>query len=305
MKELNIDSFEDIISPETNMKSLINKLVNDLREDIEVYEKIKALGLTVGEVRENIAKLTDFKEDYNYCKNCPGIDKCSKITPHISMHLRKDGNYISASYEPCVRIIEQIAANRKYLCADFPSEWKSSNLRTLDLSDTRKLAIKEFAKIVKGQSDRWLYVTGNHKTGKSFMLVTFANQYAIECKCQVAVVNSTRLISSLADLSYNNKEEFTRLMVALSNVPLLVLDDFGEEYKNEYIRDQIVLPILTEREHNSRLTFFTSEFTIGEIKQLYSIGKASGEIRGRQLEKILTTMCGKEFDLTGASIYRK
>ncbi|MCQ2793043.1 MAG: hypothetical protein MJ221_01290 [Bacilli bacterium] len=305
MKELNIESFEDIITPESNMKSLISKLVNDLREDIEVYEKIKALNVTVGEVRENIAKLTDFKEDYNYCKNCPGIDKCSKSTPHISMHLKKEGDYISASYEPCPRMIEQIAVNRKYLCADFPSEWKSSTLRTLDLTETRKLAIKEFAKIIKGQSERWIYVTGNHKTGKSFMLVTFANEFASQGKGQVAVVNSTKLIQSLADLSYKDKEEFTRQMVALSNVPLLVFDDFGEEYKNEYIRDQIVLPILTEREHNSKLTFFTSEFTISEIKKLYSVGVASGEIRGRQLEKILTTMCGKEFDLTGASIYRK
>lgn len=305
MKELNIESFDDIISVEANMKNHINKLVEDLRQDIEVYEKIKALNLTLGEVRDNIAKLTDYKEDYHYCKSCPGIEKCAKSTPHVSMHISKEGTYISAAYEPCKKILEKIAADRRYLIADFPEEWKASTLRTLDLSETRKKAIKEFANIVKGESERWIYVIGNHKTGKSFMLATFANEYAALGKGQVAFVNSSRLIQSLADLSYKDKEEYSRQMVALSNVPLLVFDDFGEEYKNEYIRDQILLPILTEREHSSKLTFFTSEFTIEEIKQLYSVGKASGEIRGRQLEKILTSMCGKEFDLTGASIYRK
>ena len=45
--------------------------------------------------------------------------------------------------------------------------------------------------------------------------------------------------------------------------------------------------------------------TIKEIEKLYSIGKNGGEIRGKQLGKILLEMCEKEFDLTGASIYRK
>lgn len=302
MKEFNA---KEIINQEMDMRAYINKLLDDIRADIEVYEQIKKLNLTIGEVRENIAKLTDFKDDYNYCKNCPGVDACDKKTPHIAMKVLKDGNFITTQYEPCAKIMEQIRLDSRYLVRDFPSEWKSSTLKTLDLSVNRRPAIKEFAKILNGDSDRWIYVTGNHKVGKSFLLVTFANEFAAMGLGQVAVINCLDRIKKLSDLSYEDKEEFTRQIVALSKVPLLVLDGFGEEYKNEYIRDQIIIPILSEREHSSRLTFFTSDFTIKEIQQMYSLGKSSGEIRGKQLAKIITEMCEKEFDLTGAAIYKK
>lgn len=305
MKEFDVKEMSSLGVGQSDMKDYINQLVNELRDDMEVYEQVKKLDLTVGEVRDNIAKLTDFKDDYNYCKKCPGIDKCAKHIPHINMVISKDGGYISASYQPCSKIMEQISVDNKYLVAEFPSEWKKSSLKTLDLSDNRRLIIKEFANILKGESNRWLFVNGNHKTGKSFLLVTFANEFVAMGLGQVAVVNTSSLTKKLADLSYSNKDEFSRLLVALANVPLLVFDDFGEEYKNEYIRDQIIIPILSEREHSSRLTFFTSEFTISEIQQMYSVGKAGGNIRGKQLGNILSSMCEKEFDLTGAAIYRK
>lgn len=296
---------KDIVREEVDMRAYINKLLDEIRKDIEVYEQIKRLNLTIGEVRENIAKLTDYKDDYNYCKNCPGVEACDKKTPHISMYIEKQGNYLTTQYEPCKKIMEQIKLDSRYLVKDFPSEWKSSTLKTLDLSVNRRPAIKEFAKILNGDSERWIYVTGNHKVGKSFLLVTFANEFAAMGLGQVAVINSLERIKRLADLSYEDKEEFTRQIVALSKVPLLVFDGFGEEYKNEYIRDQIIIPILSEREHSSRLTFFSSDFTIKEIQQMYSLGKNGGEIRGKQLAKILSEMCEKEFDLTGAAIYKK
>ena len=305
MEEFAINKLENIEVPTRNdMKSYIAKLCDELRKDIEVYERIKALGLTVGEVKDNIAKLTDFKDDYNYCKKCPGLGKCAKHIPHVKMSIKKEGNYIGTSYEPCELIMEQIRLDNKYLKSDFPNEWKKSSLETLDLSVTRRPVIKHFSKILDGRTDEWIYAHGNHKIGKSFLLVTFANTFASSDKGQVAVVNTVNYLQTLADLSYKDKEEFARQMVLITNVPLLVFDNFGEEYKNEYIRDQILIPILNEREHTSRATMFASCFTIDEIQKMYAIGKSGGAIRARQLGEILRSMC-KEYDLTGASIYRK
>ena len=287
-----------------DMKAYISKLVNELRNDIEVYEQIKVLNLTLGEVRDNIAKLTDFKDDYNYCKSCPGIDKCAKHIPHVKMSVKKEGNYISTSYEPCALIMEKIRIDNKYLRSDFPEEWRGSSLKTIDKNAQRNKVIREFQKVLDGESNKWIYVTGNRGVGKSFLLVTLANAFASFDMGQVAVAKTSSLVQSLSDLSYQDKEEFARQMVLISRVPLLVLDDFGEEYKNEYIRDQIILPILNERDHGGRITMFASSFTIGEIQEMYSIGKNGGHIRGKQLGNILTSMC-KEFDLTGVSIYKK
>ena len=302
MKEFNAS---DIVEKEVDMKTYINQLVNALREDIEVYEKIKPLNLSMGEVRANIAKLADYQEDYNYCKNCPGIAKCGKHTPHISMYVYKDGNYVTTRYEPCKKIMEQIRLDNKYLYSDFPEEWKESRIKAMDLSETRRPVISEFRKIVKGSSKRWVYLKGNHKVGKSFLLVTFANEFIALKMGQVAIIKANARFKELTDLAYQNKEEFSKQMVALSKVPLLIVDDFGSEYISEYERDQVVIPLLSERNRQNNLTFFTSEFSINEIQKLYSVGKNGGEIRGKQLANILKDMCEEEFDLTGASIYKK
>ncbi len=304
MEKFNSDELNALYEG-SDMNTLIKKLVNELREDIEVYELLKSLNLTNKEVKDNIALLTEFKDDYNYCKNCPGIKECDKNIPHIKMNLSRNGAYITSSFTPCNKILDKIVLDSKYLRFDCPEEWKTSTLRNLDLSAIRKQVIKEFSKIIDGNSSRWLYINGKHKTGKSFTLVTFANEFARLNKGKVAVIDCTTAFKDLADLSYSDKDEFSRMMVALGNVDLLLLDNFGGEYKNEYLRDQIVIPLLLEREKNNRLTFFTSDFSIKEIQQLYAIGKNSGPIRARQLADILTSMCTEEYNFNGASLYRK
>mgnify|MGYP002523717353 CR=1 FL=1 len=291
--------------PDVDMKAYINQLVNELRSDLEVYEQIKKLNLTVGEVKDNIARLTDYRMDYNYCKNCPGIEKCNKEIPHLSIDLIKEGKFINVTYKPCHKLMEKIRIDSHYLYDDFPQEWKTSSVKTLDLTEKRRPIIKEFLKILNNESSRWIYVIGNHKVGKSFLLVTLANEFVNSNLGTVAIINAPQRIKELADLSYQNKDEFAQTMLALSKVPLLVIDDFGEEYKSEYIRDTIVIPLLSEREHQNLLTFFTSEFSISDIQQMYSIGQASGAIRGKQLARLLKDMATKEYDLSGVSLYRK
>ena len=302
LKEFNS---KDIISKKLDMKQLIEELVNALKADKDVYESLKPLGLTNKEVRDNIGKLADYQEDFNICKKCPGYDKCPKKDSHISTYVYKDGSYLTTRSEPCKKFIEEMELDAKFIAKDFPKEWKQSVLKNLDLSENRRPLIKEFVNIVKGKSHKWLFVKGNHKVGKSFVLVTFANEFVALGLGQVAVINANKQFKNLADIAYSDKDTFKKTVDLLSNVPLLVIDDFGQEYKNELIRDQIVLPILNERAHGDKPTFFSSEFTIQEIQQLYSIGRNGGSIRGKQLGNLLTDMCEKEYDLTGASIYRK
>lgn len=302
LKEFNSS---EIIDTKIDMKKYIEELCAALKADKEVYESLKPLGLTNKDVRDNIGKLADYQEDFNICKNCPGFDKCPKHEKHISMYVYKDGSYLTTRSEPCKKFMEKLAVDSKYVVSDFPEDWKTSVLKKLDLSENRRPLIKEFVNIAKGKSHRWLFVTGNRKVGKSYVLVTFANEFVALGLGQVAIVNSSKQLKELADIAYSDKERFAKIIETLANVPLLILDDFGQEYKNEFIRDQIVIPLLNERSHQEKATFFSSEFTIKEIQKLYSVGKNGGEIRGKQLGNLLTDMCEKEFDLTGASIYRK
>lgn len=295
---------ETIVSEEMDMQAYINELVDEIRKDKDVYNEIKKLNLTLGEVRENVAKLTDFMNDFNYCKYCPGINECNKKIPHTSIKIHKEGNFITSDTEPCSKILEQLKFDSHYIVKDFKPDWRTSALRSLDLSENRRPAIKEFAKVLNGKCTRWLYIRGNHKVGKSYLAVTFANEFIAVTDQKVAVMNCNERINQLADLSYKDKGYFEEQMDILADVPLLVLDNFGEEYKNEYVRDQIIIPLLSARANKSKVTIFTTEFTIDEIQKMYSIGKNGGDIRGKQLGNILRDLCEEEFDLTGASVYK-
>lgn len=295
---------KDILGEAVDMKSYINELVDALRNDQEVYDSLKPLKLSLGEVRANITKLVDYQEDFHYCKNCKGLDKCYKKTPHTVVKVNKEGNYISISHDPCQKLIDKMKVDSKYIFADFPDEWKKSRIKEMDLSETRRPIISLFRDIVKGRTRTCVYLKGNHKVGKSFLLVTFANEFIGLGMGEVGIINANKKFKELNDLAYNDKTTFEKQMVALSTLPLLIIDDFGSEYKSEYVRDQILYPILSERYKNDLLTFFTSELTIDEIQKLYSFGKNGGDIRGKQLGNILKEMC-KEFDVSGASIYKK
>ena len=302
MKEFNA---KDILEENINMKKYIEELVLALKADKEVYASLKPLGLTMKEVRDNIGRLHDYQEDFHVCKDCPGFSKCPKKEKHISVYVYKEGNYITTKSEPCKEFIKEMEIESKYVAKDFPADWRTSVLKNLDLSENRRPLIKEFVNIAKGKSNKWLYVLGNHKVGKSFVLVTFANEFVALGRGKVAVINAAKQLKNIADMAYSDKEGFKSAIELLENVPLLVIDEFGQEYKNELIRDQIVIPVLNARSHKELPTFFSSEFTIKEIQQLYSVGKNGGAIRGKQLGTLLTDMCEKEYDLTGASIYRK
>ena len=304
-KELKEFNSKDILKKTVDMKKYIEELLDALKADKDVYESLKPLGLTNKEVRDNIGKLADYQTDFNVCKACPGFDKCPKKDKHISMYVYKDGSYITTRSEPCKELIKEMEIDSKYVAKDFPQEWRKSVLKNLDLSENRRPLIKEFVNIAKGKSNKWLFVKGNHKVGKSFVLVTFANEFVALGLGKVAVINAAKQFKNIADMAYSDKEGFKDTIELLSNVPLLVIDEFGQEYKNELIRDQIVIPVLNARSHADKPTFFSSEFTIKEIQQLYSIGRNGGAIRGKQLGNLLNEMCVSEYDLTGASIYRK
>ena len=73
----------------------------------------------------------------------------------------------------------------------------------------------------------------------------------------------------------------------LINVKVLVIDGFGDEYKNSYLRDSIVIPLLKERfKKKDLITIITSISSIEEISNLYKL-KDSTEYQSRILKELL------------------
>ena len=86
-----------------------------------------------------------------------------------------------------------------------------------------------------------------------------------------------------------NIDSFNDLLTEIKEVDLLVIDDFGNEHKNEIIRDMIVFPLLNERMKNNKLTCFTSPYSLSDLVSMYSL-KEIRSPKANQLKEIIEIM---------------
>ena len=160
------------------------------------------------------------------------------------------------------------------------------------------LVVKSLLKALEGDK-AWIYLAGQPKVGKSFLVTAFINEALSKKLGSVAFINTTKRIREINDLNFTNKAEFDRRLAELQMVDILVLDGFGDEYINDFIRDTIILPLLNARDDHNLLTIFTSGNTLNQIGVLYSGKTKAGEIRAQQLTRLIKGKINQEFYLTG------
>ena len=95
--------------------------------------------------------------------------------------------------------------------------------------------------------------------------------------------------------------EFETIFGKLKNAPLLVFDDFGNEYKSEYSFSSFLYPILLYRNEHRLRTFFASPFSIEEVVSMYK--SKIGLAFSRQLDDIIRINCKEEIDITSVNLY--
>jgi len=261
------------------------------------------LGIPREKIDENIVKIFDFVSDINYCKKCPGIKKCGKQNPLLCTKIIYTHGEVDRQLVPCKELLKQIAFKKQFSIMDFDEEWLDATLRSLDRNAGRDLALEKYRDFIKNKDNHWIYLTGSKNSGRSYFAAALVVDAARRDLGPICFLNSTLRLRELNDLGYGKKkEEFDRKLEYYSNVPILVLDDFGNEFKTDFVRDAILFPILSTRAGKRLITIFTSDFNIEEVETLYSNTKA-GAIRAKQVSRLIKSMSGGEINLGDISIY--
>lgn len=262
----------------------------------------KKLGIPDELVEENIDIFYDFAKDLNYCDKCPGIENCVKEDPHLCTKVIYNDGIVERQLTPCKKLLEKMHLKNQFIVMDFDSDWLNSAIGKLNNNKGRTSALKKYREFIKNGNTNWLYMTGEHNTGRSFLAATIAVDAAKREKGPIAFINCTQRIKQLHDLNFKNTELFQKTMMAYCSVPILVLDDFGNEYKNDFVRDGIVFEILSKRASDKLFTIFTSDFTFDEIVTMYSTSKAS-TVRAKQIGRLLTNNAEEEINLGEIAVY--
>lgn len=284
-----------------DLKKQIDALKKRIKDDPEFYKLVKDMKASNKLVNDNIAKFADYQDDYNYCKNCPGLDKCAKDNPHMRLRLIIDGDLVSRNYSPCEKITDKIVENSLYLYTDYIDEWRNITYENLDKTKQRLEPLAKFVDIVEGTSNSWIYLYGNRKCGKSYFAAIMMNDYIRETKQQGAFIDMSKRMKQLGDLFYNDRPAYEKMFDNLATVPFLVIDNFGAEYKSDFSRDSILVPLLNARSNAQLPTIFVSTFSLNEIKELYSLKTKAGQISAASLIDLIKSMTeGAVYDLSSS-----
>ena len=265
----------------------------------------KELGMTDEVMERNITKIYDFVRDVNYCRKCPGIKKCKKDNAYVISKVTYSYGVEENQLIPCPEILKRVSFERQFLVKDFADEWLDVVMSDIDKSKSKTEAMEVYMKYLRNEGTDWIYLTGGIGSGKSYFAAALSIDLAkrgLKGKSPICFINSSKRILELSDLNKQKSDEFKKKLELYSTVPVLVIDDFGHEFKNDFIRDAIINEIITTRCNKKLFTIITSNFTLDEIEVLYSTSNA-GAIMSKQIVKTIKAMCKKEINLGELKLY--
>ena len=295
VKNLNIQSDD----------SLIQQMKEALYACPSVVKFCKDQGMTEEVMEQNITKIYDFVRDVNYCRKCPGLKQCKKDNAYLNTKITYSYGVVDTQLIPCKEILKRVSFERQFVVRDFPDEWLDVIMSDINKSQSKTIAMEAYMKYLRNEDTSWLYLTGGIGSGKSFFAAALSidlAKRALKGKAPICFINASKRILELSELNKQKSEDCKKKLELYSTVPVLVIDDFGHEYKNEFTRDAIVNEIITTRCNKKLFTIITSNFGLDEIEVLYSTSNA-GAIMAKQIVKTIKAMCKKEIDLGDLKLY--
>lgn len=271
--------------------SLLSEIVNDA----PLMKKLRELGVETGQIEHYLALLADYQDANRFCAKCKGLDSCQ--APYYRMNrilYLDDSGFLSSKLGDCPLALEALSLRNNYLCRDFDDEWLSARLGRLKSARVEEVK-KAFVNAFKSKTKRWVYVQGGSGSGKSYLTAAFTNTLAKK-GYRVAFIDSALRFDELKGLAIKNKAEFEKRFQFYVNADALVLDDFGAGSKSEYLRDQILLPLLKARNHAMKFTVFLSDYSLSDAARLY-VKTLNEKILGEQIKQIISKNIEKEITL--------
>lgn len=313
MEKLNIDKYKII----DNDDQLIEQMKAALYACPLAIKHCKSLGMTQEVMENNIVKIYDFVRDINYCRKCPGLKKCTKENAYLTSKVTYNNGIVDTQLAPCRELLKRVSFERQFKIKDFPDEWLDARTTEYDVKGGEKnndnpikQALESLTLYILDKETRWIYLRGGNKTGKSYLAAAMVIDLAIKekpGKVPVCYINAPKRIRELCDLAKTKNEEFKNKLDLYCTIPVLVIDDFGNEYKNDYVRDAIINEIISSRCNKGLFTVFTSNFSLDEIQTLYA-GNSNpvGSIMASRIVKTIKVMCArdKEIDFGDLPLYK-
>ncbi len=267
----------NFINLDNNINKKIAEIKKELLQDKLLLENCKKHKIILNDekVDKSLMNLLQFSESYSKCLKCVGLDNCNQ-TQHGFKPLLKDlGNFIHLQYTPCDYYKAYLAQLEVTNCLKsfyMPKKIMNASLDNIDIKDIgRTKALSKIATFAKSYTEnkfqKGVYIHGAFGIGKTYMLAAMANALA-KRHIKVFLVYLPDMIRELK--SAIGKNNLENLLNDIKSVQVLILDDIGSEMNTQWVRDEIIGPILQYRMLEELPTFFSSNKSIEELIRDYA-----------------------------------
>ena len=303
MSKINIVDLTDYEYEDSEIEKIIKESLEDqkLKDIIKSAKRVNESDTSF--IKRNIEKFGLCMSSKLCCKNCPGkVSDCDFGGRTYGIKLY-NGNTLISEHKTCpisdkatFELLNQMKYN--FVVNDLEERFDTANPEKLKSSPDREPYFKWFKEAIssKGPVNKpFVYVTGG-ASGRTYIAATFANWVVNKELGKAAFVNCSTTSSSLQNLSMTNRQAFIRIINDLCKCKILVLDGFGSEYTNAFVRDAIWFEILRKRASAKRMTIINSDYQYYELKENYSEG-GRAKFKAQQLVKLIEINAGTPIQL--------
>ena len=265
-------------------------LIDSLLDDNTINHFVMKYDMTRDEILMNMNVLMSYKDDTII--NEKG-QKESKSLPGFVLTLSMNDRVVKTTY---TRIGPKPKETKIQLC-QMPKELAESRFEDFQVStDDRRKAYAYARKFINlfgtDEMPKGLYITGNFKSGKTYLASAIGNEIAdkgysvmeVFCPEISSVLKESVFVES--DYSFND------IVNEMKSVDLLILDDFAGETVVPRIRDEAFLVVLNYRMIKKKPIIITSNAPMQLISDIMVIDSSKNEkFKATRLCSRISEMC--------------
>ena len=283
------------------IKEITNTFHYDEEKLKKDYEKIQENNSTLKKIIKNLnlpdeylMKYTSLLEETSHeldnCKKCKSLNEChNSYLGHVIYPDYLNENLVF-DYIPC-KYQKEYEEKNKYknniYLFEIPKEIKEASMKDIDSKNKDRFEIIKwlinFLETYQKQTGmKGLYLNGSFGCGKTYLISAALNELAKKDH-KIAIIYYPEFLRSLKE-SFSNPEIYNEKFHMIRNTELLLIDDIGAETMTEWSRDEVLGTILQYRMQEKLTTFFTSNLTINELEEHFSIStKGVEKIKAKRI----------------------
>ena len=264
-----------------------DKLEKDYNHALETNKTFKklvnSLKLPKQYLMKYTTKLEETSKELNNCKKCKNLNECKNSYHGYVYYPDILNDNLVFDYIPCKYKKQDDYQNqykKNIYLFEVPKEIKEASMKNIDLDDPERYDIIKWLKnfldnYQTGSPTKGLYLTGNFGCGKTYLISACLNELAKK-NHKIAIIYYPEFLRSLKE-SFGDNEEYNNKFNFIKKIELLLIDDIGAETMTEWSRDEVLGTILQYRMQEGLTTFFTSNLTIKDLEEHFSVSHGGVE----------------------------